>query len=200
MATVTKIGPADHGRQMTLEEFEAGYYEGGYQYELIDGKLYVSPWPSVAHAIVESWLFGKFIRYSSQHPEVTNFFSNKARVFVPGRRRTTAPRPDLALYRDFPLHLPIKDLRWNYVSPFLVGEVMSLDDPAKDLVRNLELYEQVPTVKEYWILDIRNDPNRPTMLVFIRHGKTWGTRELAYGDSYTTRRLPGFELLIDPRR
>ena len=39
MATVLKIGPADHGRPMTLDEFQAGDYEEGYKYELIDGEL-----------------------------------------------------------------------------------------------------------------------------------------------------------------
>jgi hypothetical protein len=32
MATVLKIGPVDHGRPMTLEEFHASDYEEGYQY------------------------------------------------------------------------------------------------------------------------------------------------------------------------
>jgi Uma2 family endonuclease len=200
MATVTKIGPADHGRPMTLEEFEAGDYEEGYQYELINGELYVSPTPNAPQGIVEHWILTKLSLYSLQHADIVNFLSNKARVFVPGRRRVTTPEPDLALYRDFPLHLPIAEIRWQDVSPFLVGEVLSLDDPDKDLVRNVELYHQVPTIKEYWLLDTRDSPDQPTMRVFIRHGKSWRIRDLAYGDLYTTRLLPGFELIIDPRR
>ena len=38
MATVPKMGPADHGRPLDLDEFMAGDYEEGYQYELIDGR------------------------------------------------------------------------------------------------------------------------------------------------------------------
>lgn len=43
MTTIVKLGPADHGRPMTLEEFHAGDYQEGYQYELIDGKLIYPP-------------------------------------------------------------------------------------------------------------------------------------------------------------
>jgi Uma2 family endonuclease len=35
----------------------------------------------------------------------------------------------------------------------LVGEVVWEDDPDKDLVRNVELYLQVPSIREYWVLD-----------------------------------------------
>ena len=46
MSTVqSKLGPADHGRAMTLDEFDDADYEPGYKYELIDGRLYVSPDP-----------------------------------------------------------------------------------------------------------------------------------------------------------
>jgi Uma2 family endonuclease len=200
MATVTKIGPEDHGRPMTLEEFEAGDYEEGCQYELIDGELYVSPLPNAPQGIVEHWLLTKVLLYSLQRPDVTNFVCNSARVFVPGRRRVTTPEPDLAAFRYFPLHLPFAEIRWQNVSPFLVGEVLSLDDPDKDLVRNVELYHQVPTIKEYWLLDTRDNPDQPTMRVYIRHGKGWRIRDVAYGERYTTRLLPGFELLLDPRR
>jgi Uma2 family endonuclease len=179
----------------------AGDYLEGYQYELIDGKLYVSPEANLPEGRVERWLYRKVERYSEDHPEVTNFVHYKARVFVPGRQGVTNPEPDLAAYHDFPLHLPARKVRWQDVSPFLVGEVISLDDPDKDLVRNVELYLAVPSIKEYWLLDTRDDPDRPTMTVYRRHAKKWRSPiELSYGDTYTTKLLPGFQLLLDPRR
>ena len=45
MATVTtplRIGLADHGRAMTLDEFEEAGFEEGYRYELARGVLEVS--------------------------------------------------------------------------------------------------------------------------------------------------------------
>src|SRR5436853_7078449 len=95
-AAVLKLGPADHGRPMTLEEFQTASAVEGYQYELIDGKLYVSPEPNLPQGRAENWLFFKVALYAQEHPEVINFVHFKARVFVPGRRGVTNPEPDLA--------------------------------------------------------------------------------------------------------
>jgi hypothetical protein len=37
------------------------------------------------------------------------------------------------------------------------------------------------------------------MRVHRRYGERWKVIDLAYGDTYTTRLLPGFTLTIDPR-
>ncbi len=50
------------------------------------------------------------------------------------------------------------------------------------------------------MLDGRQDPNQPTLIVRRRHGKRWVVREYTAGGTCTTKLLPGFELLIDPRR
>ena len=81
----------------------------------------------------------------------------------------------------------------------MVGEVVSHEDPDKDFVRNAELYLQVPSIKEYWLLDAREDPERPKMRVHRRHGKDWRIIDLSVGETYTTKLLPGFEVKIDPR-
>jgi Uma2 family endonuclease len=186
---------------MTQEEFEAGDYEEGYKYEIIDGSLYVSPLPNLPEARIDNWLYIKVAVYSEKHAEIVNFVINKARVFVPGRPGLTVPEPDLAAYHNFPLDRPIRRLRWQDVSPLLVGEVLSPEDPGKDLVRNVMLYLQVPTIQEYWILDGREDPDQPTLIVHRRRGRKWQrVIQVNYGETYTTKLLPGFELLVDPRR
>jgi hypothetical protein len=35
-----KLGPADHGRSLTLDEFDVAEFEGVSRYEIIDGSLY----------------------------------------------------------------------------------------------------------------------------------------------------------------
>ncbi len=201
MATVLKIGPADHGRPMTLDEFEAGDYQEGCQYELIDGKLYVSPLPNFPQGRMEKWIYRKLDDYSILHPEVINFVYNKTRLFVPGRPAPTCPEPDVAAYHDFPLDQEFADIRWQDVIPILAVEIVSPDDPYKDLVRNVELYLQVPSIREYWVVDNRQIAERPTLYVYRRRGQRWQrVIEVGYGETYTTRLLPGFELLIDPRK
>src|SRR5947209_11113788 len=168
MATVLKIGPDDHGRPMSLEEFMAGDYEEGYQYELIDGKLYVSPLPNLPFDFLERWINLNLVRYAQQHPEVVNYVSPKARVFVPGRPGVTNPEPDVAAYHDFPLGQDLRTLRWQDVSLVLVVDVLSETDPDKDLVRNVRLYRQVPSIRVYWVIDGLADPNRPTLTAYRR--------------------------------
>jgi Uma2 family endonuclease len=186
---------------MSLEEFESGSYDEGYQYELIDGKLYVSPLPNLPQGLIERWVFRALDRYSDQHPEILNCVFPKARVFVPDRPAATCPEPDVAGYHDFPLDVDYRDIRWQDVSPVLVVEVLSPDNPEKDLVRNVELYLQVSSIREYWILDARDDPNHPTMRVYRRRGQRWQRPiEVGPGETYTTRLLPSLELILDPRR
>jgi Uma2 family endonuclease len=199
MATVLKIGPADHGRPMTREEFEAGDYEQGYQYELIDGKLSVSPEPNAPEGLVQDWIERKLQAYRQENPQVINFVYSRTRVFVPNRPGETVPQPDLAAYHNFPLQRPWRDIRWEDVSPVLVIEILTGDDPSKDLERNVDLYFQVTTIKEYWVVDAREDPEQPNLRVHRRYGKRWKVIDLAYGETYTTRLLPGFALTIDPR-
>jgi Uma2 family endonuclease len=184
---------------MTWEEFQTGEYQEGYQYELINGSLYVAPEANLPESVSDDWLFMKVKLYSRQRPKVINYVSYKARVFIPGAAEITAPEPDLAAYHDFPLERVYQGLDWEDVSPILVGEVLSPGDPAKDMIRNVALYLLVPTIKEYWVLDPRGDPEQPTLHVFRRLGRRWKQMEVAFGETYTTRLLPGFELRVDPR-
>ena len=203
MATVTKtkLGPADHGRPMTFAEYMAGDYEEGYKYELIDGRLYVSPLPDLPQNQIQEWINDQLKKYAWAHPEIINYVSSAARVFVPGQPGTTTPQPDQAAFHDFPVHLPRSKVDWRDVSPVLVIEILSDDDPEKDLVRNVELYLRVPSIKEYWLFDMRQDADRPSMLVYRKSGKKWrAPLRFAYGDTYTTRLLPEFVLKLDPRR
>jgi Uma2 family endonuclease len=198
MATVTRLGPADHGRAMTLDEYLHGDYQEGYRYELIDGRLYVSPAADMPHDAWHGWFADHLRPYTRQHPEVVNYLAHAPRVFVPGQPATTAPEPDLAVYQGAPESFA--ELDWETMSPVLVVEILSDDNPDKDLVRNVELYLQVPSIKEYWVLDPRENADEPTLTVYRRYGRRWRKPiVLQYGDTYTTGMLPGFTLCIDPR-
>jgi Uma2 family endonuclease len=198
MKTALVLGPADHGRPITREEFDAARGQEGYRYELIGGKVYVSPLPNLPHERILGWVEEALRDYRRAHPEVLNFVTGPARVIVPGEDETTNPEPDLAGYRDFPHHLPLAEVSWDDVSPILVAEVVSEDDPDKDLVRNVGLYLRVPSIREYWVFDPRDDPDRPTLRVYRRRGTRWQRPlDVAPGETYTTRLLPGFALLLD---
>jgi Uma2 family endonuclease len=197
MPTVLKLRPLDHGRRVPLEEFEAAWWEEGYRYELIDGKLYVSPLPNVPHDTVLVWLTEQLLKYRLTRPNVLNYVSGHARVFVPGRPGVTNPEPDLTAYRDYPLDLPADQQRWQDLKPILVAEIVSDDDPDKDLERNVELYEQVPSIREYWIFDPRTGAAAPSLRVYRRRGRSWQRPiDVPPGETYTTRLLPDFTLRL----
>jgi Uma2 family endonuclease len=56
----------------------------------------------------------------------------------------------------------------------------------------------VPSIKEYWILDAREDADFPTLLVYRRRGRRW-QEPITVGPNatYTTPLLPGFTLSLD---
>lgn len=201
MATVTKLGPADHGRALSYDEYLAGDYEPGYKYELIDGRLYVSPLPNPQENWLETWLYRILDRYSERHPEVVNYVTTKSCAVVPNRPGVTRPEPDIAAFRDFPDDPDeVEELSWDDVSPLLVVEVLVEGEPYKDLERNVELYLQVPSIREYWILDGRQSRRQPTLTVYRRRGQNWQRPiTVSFGETYTTRLLPGLNLRLRPR-
>ena len=199
-ANRVRLTPKDHGRQVDPEEFEHSTGAEGYQYEIIDGRVYVTPLPDQSADSLERWLFSKLFEYSQNHPDAIQYLSSKTRVFVPDRLKATCPEPDIAAYDEYPHHLPRRERRWQDISPVLVVEVLSEAKPEKDLVRNVALYLAVPSIKEYWIVDPRPDPDRPSLIAYRRRGKSWQKPiRVAYGEIYETPRLlPGFKLIVNP--
>src|SRR5437763_293136 len=47
MKTLLKIGPSDHGRPITDDDLRCAEFMGGYNCELIDGRLYVTYAPDL---------------------------------------------------------------------------------------------------------------------------------------------------------
>jgi Uma2 family endonuclease len=201
MASVQlKLGPADHGRPLTLDDFDEAEFEPGSRYEIIDGRLYVSTEPNPAENFLETWLFIKLVIYSGQRQDIINYVTVKSRLFIHSRLKATVPEPDIAAYQDFPRNSPLEELHWQDLGPIVVAEVLVEGDPHKDLERNRKLYLEAPSIREYWILDGRENPNEPTLIQHRRYGKRWVVRSFPYGSTFTTKLLPGFSIVIDPRK
>jgi Uma2 family endonuclease len=191
----------DHGRRLSLEEFESAEYKEGYRYEIIHGRLYVSPLANLPHERLLRWLRRLLENYVEQHPSVINEVFGPGRVFVPDLEEgVTAPEPDLVAFRDFPIDLPERDVDWRDVSPVIAVEIISDDTAEKDLDRNVELYLRVPTIREYWVVDPRQSRSRPSLLVYRRRGQRWQKPiHIAPGSVYTTKLLPDFRLVLSRR-
>lgn len=184
----TTLGPADHGRRMTLDEFFGMADEEGYRYELIEGVVEVTPAPDTPHERMVMHLVGLFEHYRTEHPKYVNFIACRGRI-VQREPEETCPEPDLCLYRDYPLHEA--RVTWEDIQPIVVAEVLSPENPAKDLERNRRIYLGFVGIQEYWIIDPLVDPKRPTMLALRRAGDDWQEVPIASGGTYTTDLLPG---------
>src|SRR5215212_4598397 len=100
MATITRprIGPADHGRRMTLDEFIAADFQDGWLYELARGVVDVTEVPDLPHGRIVGRLRRLFILYDDKHPGVIDYSAGGAecRVHLPAMQ--SSRRPDQAVY------------------------------------------------------------------------------------------------------
>jgi Uma2 family endonuclease len=202
MATMTKtrprFGPADHGRRVTDRVATTAEYVEGFNYEVIDGRLHVSPRQEVAESVLENWLYAVLMKYADRWSKVIGYLTPKARVFVPDAARTMAPEPDLTAYTTFPDYDTITS--WKQISPFLVVGILSENNVEKQLGRNPNLYLRVPSIQEYWVVNGAENPDEPSLIHYVRRGKRWAVTTHPFGATFTPKVLPGFSLVIDPRR
>jgi Uma2 family endonuclease len=195
-----RLTPAWAGRDVSLEEFERASGKEGWQYELIDGRIEVFPTPELPHDMVLQWIYSRLIVYRNAHREVIHYISTHSQVYIPNRREATCLQPALTAYRDDPSRWPLPMRRWRNMNPILVAEVLSERYHKKDLVRNVALSQEAPSVREYWILDPREDTDDPSLRVYRKRGSGYWHRpiEAPFAGTYKTPLLPGFTLIVDP--
>jgi hypothetical protein len=86
MSVVTlRIGPADHGRPMTLDEFLEAEEEPGHRYELAGGVLEVSEVPDADHGQVIDHLREAISLYRRDHRDriIRIAHSGEVRLIIP---------------------------------------------------------------------------------------------------------------------
>jgi Uma2 family endonuclease len=182
--TRIKVGPADHGRRMSWDEFDLAEVQEGYHYELSRGVLTVSDVPGRRHVAQMIVLRRQLDAYDLTHPgRIHGILSGSdCKILVPDL--DSERHPDVAVYKT---PLPAGDLWTNWV-PELVIEVVSPGSEHRD-------YEEKPQeylhfgVKEYWVVDA----DRREVLGLRRWGGRWRERIVRPPEIYRTRLLPGFE-------
>lgn len=187
MATATRrIGPADHGRRMSLDEFVEAEFEGGWLYELARGVIDATEVPGIHHGRIVGRITELFVVYHLQHPGVINYRANgsECRLRLPGMQSDR--HPDQALYLKPP---PPGASPWTRWVPEVVVEVVSRGGESRDYVEKREEYLRVG-VTEYWILD----PSRREMRVHHRAGDVWEESTVSAESWYRTHLLPGLEV------
>jgi Uma2 family endonuclease len=197
---LAQLTPLDHGRPMSLADFNAAPGQAGYDFELIDGRVCVSPVPDFPHEAVVMWLYDWLRAYSRLQPETFQFIGTNSRLFAE-RDEACCPEPDLATFRNPHPHTPRTQLSWEDLIPLLAVEVLSAGNETKDTVRNLDVYLDVPTLQEYWMVDPLDAPTAPVLRVRQRLTRRRWRREVVvpFGGTYTSPNFPDLNLLWQPQ-
>jgi len=183
--TAIRVGPQDHGRRMSLADFDLAEGEPGYLYELSRGVVTVMDVPGGRHFVQVQAIRDLFVVYrlahlTRVHGVATGFDCKGLLPDFESERR-----PDIAVYKT---PLPRRANPWAAWHPALVVEVISPGSEHRDYVDKRGEYLELG-VKEYWIVDYER---RETLVLRNSRGQ-WAERVLRPGEVYRPRVLPGFE-------
>jgi Uma2 family endonuclease len=191
MATITtplRIGPADRGRAMSLDEFEEADLEEGYRYELARGVLEVSEMPGELHAVIVWTLIGLIADYDRAHPRVIHRAGGGAEY------RFRLPIMQLGRHPDVAVTLRNTPRDWRgFRRASMAFEVVSKGAEARERDYVTKRVEYLAYgLLEYLIVD----PQEKMVTVLIRDGDSW--REQVFRDDQQASGLvlPGFALRV----
>jgi hypothetical protein len=189
--TATKIGPADHGRRMSLEEYEQAEEQEGYLYELSRGIITVSDVPNRLHLFIVAAIRTFLQGYMALQPGRIQIIAAGNECKLPMSDFGSERHLDLALYLTLAPEFDDGTL-WDVWIPEIVIEVVSASSRTRHYDEKPEEYLRFG-VKEYWIVD----PDRRLMVVLRRSRGRWVETSVAPPAVYRTRLLPGLELSIE---
>ena len=182
-----RVGPEDHGRSMSLDDFDRAEAQEGYLYELNKGVVDVVDVPQPPHGRQLHQLRRQLTAYDLAHPGVIENLAGGSEAKLLIGPSESERHPDLAVYRS---PAPEGADVWSLWVPKIVIEIVSARSAARD-------YQDKPPeylafgVREYWIVDAA----KQQMLALTRWRGQW--RETVVrptSKKYTTRVLPGFAL------
>jgi Uma2 family endonuclease len=182
-AAAPRIGPADHGRSMSLDEFMECEPDEGYRYELAGGVLEVTEVPNDPHGQVVSNLYRALARYIERRPGIVRRFGggSEFRIWLPGM--ATRRNPDMGVV----LQGAPRDGRGRRI-PALVGEVVSDQSAERDYETKRGEYLAFG-ILEYWIID----PLKRQVSILYRDGDVWRERTFRDEQHLISLILPDFD-------
>jgi len=183
MSTIkTRIGPADHGRRMTIEEYREADEVQGYRYELARGVLEVTQVPNDPHWQIVSNLQAMLYAHRTAHPGlILRIGGGECQVWIP--EMVSGRNPDVAIvFTGTP-----KDDRGRQ-PPSLVAEVVSRGGEVRDYQTKREEYATFG-IREYWIVDPRL---QQVTVLALQEGGDWSAQVFRGTDIIASRLLVGF--------
>lgn len=187
MSTIQlRLGAADHGRAISIQEFREAEEEEGYRYELARGVLEVTEVPGPAHRRIVGNLYRMIARYDQDHPGLIETFGggSEFRLWIPGKE--SGRNPDLGVV----LERSSKDAKGR-TQPTLVAEVVSRGSRVRDYQTKREEYYQFG-ILEYWIVD----PTLLRVVVLDRSQSDWNEQVMKADDVIPSLVLPGLNARV----
>jgi Uma2 family endonuclease len=188
--TLIKIGPADHGRPMSLKEFEHAEVQEGYLYELSRGIISVSDVPNRRPMMQLNAAKDQLYLYKLTHPGRIHAINTGGECKLLVHAFESERHPDLSLYLTEPPPIDNATL-WRHWFPEIVIEVVSPSSRKRDYEEKPDEYLRLGA-KEYWIIDSRDR----VMVVMRRVRNRWVESRVEPPATYRTRLLPGLEFSI----
>jgi Uma2 family endonuclease len=178
-----QFGPDSAGTLMTPREFDRADFAEGWRYELIHGVLIVTPPPLEEERDPNGELCYWLRVYRDTHPQGSALDATIYEQTV--RTRKNRRRADRVIWAG--LGRPPR----RGESPTIVIEFVSEGkrDRERDYEEKRDEYLEIG-VAEYWIID----RFKRIMTVYSPGGKRPRKRVVRAHQTYTTDRLPGFEL------
>ncbi|MEK6259770.1 MAG: Uma2 family endonuclease [Planctomycetota bacterium] len=186
LATTTRLGPADHGRTMSLAEFDHAEADAGFRYELSRGVVTVVEVPNPSHLAMQHAVLRQLYAYDATRPGVIQLIgpSGSSKMLI--EHFESERHPDVAVYKTAP---PTDNsTAWAVWVPELAVEIVSSDSRHRDYDEKPDEYLQFG-VQEYWILDAE----RAEMLVHRRVGGRWKKQIVKPPELHTTHLLPDLQ-------
>lgn len=176
--------PSYCGLRMTADEF-LQIPDDGYNYELIDGVVQMSPSPEPQHQSVAGEIFRQLANYLVEHPVGKAWPELDVCLGKGPDGGDLVYRPEVIFVRKERLSGKRKKMA---IAPDLVVEVISQGSRRIDTKTKRKDYERF-SVHEYWIMD----PQREAML-FLRLEDGRFVEVPPKGDAFESEAVPGFVL------
>jgi hypothetical protein len=188
--TITRIGPADHGRLMGLDEFAEAEVQEGRIFELSRGMVTMVEIPKKRHMLQVAAVRDQLQVYKSLNPGRIEVIASGNECKLTIVALNSERHPDLAVYLTPPPETEDEDF-WVRWVPEIVVEVVSPSSRKRDYDEKPEEYLRAG-VKEYWIVDA----DIRALMVLRRSRSRWIETKVSPPEIHRTRLLPGLAFSI----
>lgn len=188
--TTTRIGPADHGRLMGLDEFARAERIEERVYELSRGIVTLVEICEMRHMLLVAGVRAQLDAFTVRFPEFIEVIASGNECKLTIASLSSERHPDLAIYLT-PPPVTEDEIFWVSSVPEIVIQVATPSSRERD-------YDEKPDeflhagVKEYWIVDC----DKRKLMVLRQSKSRWIEMKVLPPAIYRTRLLPGLAFSI----